>query len=110
MSGPPTFMQNAAVTQERCPATGAGAVDTALGTTDQLEALTCAGTVRPCGWAAGAPPGSTSRRGSAIRATAQPAIQIRIKDRISRTSHTPLWGRSVSHVHSWVKRDSRGCA
>jgi hypothetical protein len=79
-------MQNTAVTQESCPVNGDGAVDTALGTTDQLEALTCAGAVRPCGWAAGAPPGSTSRRGSAIRATAQPAIQIRIRDRISRTS------------------------
>jgi hypothetical protein len=40
-------MQNTAVTQESCPVNGVGAVDTALGTTDQLEALTCAGTVRP---------------------------------------------------------------
>jgi hypothetical protein len=45
-------MQNAAVTQETFPVNGFGAVDTAFGTVDQLAALTCAGTVRPCGPAA----------------------------------------------------------
>jgi hypothetical protein len=45
-------MQKAAVTQDTFPVNGVEEVDTALGTTDQLEALTCAGTVRPWGPAA----------------------------------------------------------
>jgi hypothetical protein len=79
-------MQKAAVTQETCAVNGVEVVDTALGTTDQLEALTCAGTVRPCGSAAWAPPASINS-GSDNNATAQTPVKTRIEDRIAVPPH-----------------------
>jgi hypothetical protein len=106
MIGPPTFMQNVEVTQETCPGKMVEVVVTAFGTADQLEALTCAGTVRPCGWAAGAPPASTRSSGSAISATAHPAVNIRTADRIAASPSLRPSGRccAASYCYDDVAR------
>jgi hypothetical protein len=70
-------MQNVDVTQETCPLNPFGPVVTALGTTDQFEALTCADTVRPCGLTACAPADSIRAMGNANRAIAHPAVRTR---------------------------------
>ena len=101
MSVLPAFMQNEDVTQETCPEKMDGVLVTALGTADQLDACTCAGTVRPCGLvAACAPPVSTTSSNGSAKSAAHPAVRTRIEDRIRRTSPWVLLRPSRGHASS----------
>ncbi len=52
----PTAMQKAEVTHETAATVFVAFAAVGLGMTDQFDALTCAGTVRPCGVDAWTPP------------------------------------------------------
>jgi hypothetical protein len=91
-------MQKVAVTHEICPVKGAEVEVMALGTTDQFEAVTCAGAVRPWGRAACAPD-SVRSNGNDKSAIAQPAVRTRIEDRIRKNLPAPgtrslTWGEA----------------
>jgi hypothetical protein len=97
---PPTAMHQVDVTHDTLPVglVEVGAV-IVFGMVDQLEALTCAGAVRPCGVVAPPPADSRSVIGSASNATAHPAVKRRIANRIGTSRIASGWrsGRTPRH-------------
>jgi len=77
----PTAMQKAEVTHETAASVFVAVAAVGLGMVVQFDALTCAGTVRPCGVAAWAAP--EPRSASAISAAATPAVKIRTGARMT---------------------------